>query len=1069
MFNRGTLMVLKRLLVTALGALGLGALATGPVFAQDQIPGPRLYGDISSCAGGMLSAASTGRGAMSLLGTGGVLDMAFDSDQTAMGIQMDYTQNEALIVTNAAQSGLAGVTTGIENADLVALLDLAGCDNPVANNVSDASELYSTYVSAKRTFEALEEPTAEDTATYNTARDNKNAFAGDVYNSVFDRAAKLTAANRAIIDYNKLVGSDGTLATLKTNGANPGGYDDISVLGQGRIFAADNTAVDLSAIIDGDDADDNANNELNAAVAPVFGSGNTAGYRAIAGNNTEDDTNAASTLSTGAAFNDAGALQFDVANAGSNAVSRASTAINTLGEIVHELGRWETAVSTADAALEAAKDAGNLDTRTQEEALRRAKLARDHVQGELDRLTRVVRSQNLEIVDTSQVTIAGSDPNTTDDDVVYENERDLLDAYQKSRTSVVTAAGRVRSAISSLDSANKALQGKLKDPNSYLSQLVTLREYQEAEARSELEDAGGDDALQSFKDAVTAASNAVTSAKAQQTAHQHLTSDPTSTTSQLLEALLASEDPQTDAFEDDDGQALLNAISAVDSKVSTLEGNLTDADGNPIDLSNLDSGVNALTAGADTPDDATDDGVITTNARNIAANTDDISGIKTDLYGTTESQHGDTAACAEGAGGLLNLATCNEARSVHNEATLVDHDTKLQAKKAYIEAIQGELLVDNEGNGTGEGGMSRLDDIEGKLALKAQYIGTLAAEVGIDEATGDGMVELADGTMGSRIDKNAEDIAAESSAREMADTALGERIDAEASAREMADTALGGRIDAEASAREMADTALGGRIDDEASAREMADTALGGRIDAEASAREMADTALGGRIDDEASAREMADTALGGRIDDEATARMGADMMLATAIDDEATARMGADMMLSTAIAEEASARASADMTLATAIDGNTTAIAQEASDRMSADMMLASALDEEAAARVSADMALDSRVGSNAGAIAANMNAIGSNASAISDNRNMIGELSDDLDVVRAGVAASMALAGMPAINGRGISIGVGSFDGESAFAVGFQIQGEQASFKVGITSGGGATGASAGVGFNF
>ena len=107
--------------------------------------------------------------------------------------------------------------------------------------------------------------------------------------------------------------------------------------------------------------------------------------------------------------------------------------------------------------------------------------------------------------------------------------------------------------------------------------------------------------------------------------------------------------------------------------------------------------------------------------------------------------------------------------------------------------------------------------------------------------------------------------------------------------------------------------------------------------------------------------------------------------------------------------------------------------------------------------------------ISSNADAIAANMNSIGQNSSAISDNRNMIGELSEDLDVVRAGVAASMALAGMPAINGRGISIGVGSFDGESAFAVGFQIQGEMASFKVGVTSASGATGASAGVGFQF
>ena len=107
--------------------------------------------------------------------------------------------------------------------------------------------------------------------------------------------------------------------------------------------------------------------------------------------------------------------------------------------------------------------------------------------------------------------------------------------------------------------------------------------------------------------------------------------------------------------------------------------------------------------------------------------------------------------------------------------------------------------------------------------------------------------------------------------------------------------------------------------------------------------------------------------------------------------------------------------------------------------------------------------------IGANTGAIADNANAIGSNSAAIQRNSGMIGELSESLETVRAGVAASMALAGMPAINGRGISIGVGSFDGESAFAVGFMIQSEMASFKVGVTSAGGATGASAGVGFQF
>ena len=79
-----------------------------------------------------------------------------------------------------------------------------------------------------------------------------------------------------------------------------------------------------------------------------------------------------------------------------------------------------------------------------------------------------------------------------------------------------------------------------------------------------------------------------------------------------------------------------------------------------------------------------------------------------------------------------------------------------------------------------------------------------------------------------RITANETAIAAETSAREAADTALGTRIDANASA-----------ISTEATARADADTALGERIDANASA-----------ITAEATARADADTALGGRIDE---------------------------------------------------------------------------------------------------------------------------------------------------------------------------------------------------------------------------
>ena len=53
LMERGTLMILKRLLATALGALGLGALAAGPTFGQapgsSNIPAPDIFDDQITC------------------------------------------------------------------------------------------------------------------------------------------------------------------------------------------------------------------------------------------------------------------------------------------------------------------------------------------------------------------------------------------------------------------------------------------------------------------------------------------------------------------------------------------------------------------------------------------------------------------------------------------------------------------------------------------------------------------------------------------------------------------------------------------------------------------------------------------------------------------------------------------------------------------------------------------------------------------------------------------------------------------------------------------------------------
>ena len=907
--NRGGFAI-KRLLVATLGALGLSVLVTGQSLAQDQIPGPKLYGDISTCSGGMLPSASTAMGMNSLLGMGGVLDRAFDTDIGTDGTQMDFTSDLARIITDATDN---------ESNMLLQLLTFPDCNNPVVSNLDDARDLYTDYLDAKKTFEDLEEPDADETAEFNTARMNKDDIGGDVYNSVFDQEARQRAANKAIKDYNALVGSTGAIAQLKTHinpaddSARDGGYDDISIAVTTRRVSdwdpaptrPDPDNPGSTILLAGDDLDDHLNNQ----VKNVYRTGATAGYRAIRDNDTAGDATDASVVGgTTGAFDAAGALKLETAN-NLNSYARASTNIVTLGHIDNELSRWQTQVDMYETALENAKEAENLDTRAQEENLRRAKLARDHVADELQRLTRIVRSQNLDAEDA--VTVS-TDQTTTDDDVEYTKERALVDAYLRAQGNAASAATKVRTAVTSLDNANKALQGKLKDPNSYLNQLVTLREYQEMVAENELEEAGGDNAIQAFKDAVADAGKAVANAKAQRMAHQELTSEPDSTTSKLLTALLepqevGSGDPNP---LDDDGQALLTAISDVDSKVNQLEESLGDGG----DITALQGDVETLTT--DVTENSDD---ITTLDGRVATNEDDLDMAWMDLYGTergVEAQHDDLSACD--ATGVLNVASCADARSRHNEATLEDHDMKLMQKKMYID--------------------------------------NLAEEIGVDPVTG--MGTEANGM--SRIDNNE--------TRSMANETA---IAAETTARMAADTALGGRIDA--------------NVENIA-----------------------------------ANATNIMTNA-------------GHIMTNAENIAAEETARMDADMML------------------AGGIDANAMAIM------------------DEAAARESADMGLSGRINSNADTIAANMNSIGSNASAIGDNRNMIGELSDDLDVVRAGVAASMALAGMPAINGRGISIGVGSFDGESAFAVGFQIQGEQASFKVGVTSASGATGASAGVGFNF
>ena len=862
-------MVLKRLLLTALGALGLGALATGPVLAgDDQIPAPRLYDDIANC---MTTAPTSVTRAMGR--TPSFLDRLFDEDPTA--ILSARTLGTGANELNVQDTLLARITNPCNATGSTA--------NDISEGFSEARRLYDRTESRRPLAEA-ENASQRAIDDFNEAKGRQDLYGGAVYSAIYAEQGSWKSTSAAIDAWNALFddpdvagANDGSYTVARTN------YDLIRVGG---------------TVLNPDDPDTSDVNENTANVDNPFERDSIKGFQAIGASGstlsegaTADSITTAVNATGNDLFSASGSLVFAQSitraqrqNDDDDSVNSTST-IDTLGEVRTHLAAWNAAVAAAQETYDDANP-NTVDTAPLLRTLNRLKIGRDHVASELDRLTRVARA-----VDNQE--------DTSGDGTVDTRVSTLLNRHQTALGDLNAAERAIRSAAADLEAARNDVKSRLEDPDDYLSQLVRLREYEKQDLLDRYE---GDPPESQLEDA----NEAIEMAMAQQMTHSTLAGADGNAASTLLAELLKPEE-DADGNMDDDGLALVNAISSVDSKVGALEDQLTDADGNPIDLSNLGNAEEIATLTTDVSENSDD---ITALDGRVAENESDIGQIQTDLYGETSGQHGDLAACD--ATGLLNVANCANARSLHNEADI--------------------------------------DEVNDKLMQKKEYIDNLAAEIGVDPVTGEGTGE---GGM-SRIDMNAKAISDETTARMEADTALGGRIDAEAMARADADTALGGRIDAEAMARADADTALGMRIDGEAMARADADVMLGGMIAAEEMARMEADAALGGRIS-------------------------------------------------------------------------------------------------------------------SNAADIAAAMNSIGSNTSMINNNRAMIGELSDDLDVVRAGVAASMALAGMPAINGRGIAIGVGSYDGESAFAVGFQIQGEQASFKVGVTSSGGETGASAGVGFNF
>ena len=990
-------MILKRLLATALGALGLGALAAGPAFGQapgsSNIPAPDIFDDQITCTqllptvegfnlpstvpmGGMTSPLDDiiGMGENTLDTTG--LTGLTDGEAKLMGL--GYVIPPMGMNCGAGVGG--GPTLGTMNIDanddgdfldVGDTLAWGGIPKDVADGYSDLVTKYmavygdpgGTTGGTLRELEAAQKLLDETDASLEAlvdartrARDaaqeahNKAVAAfnaasgGPIYTAGVEEWKAKMAVTQGIADYNAQV--------TKTNEArdalNALEYSEWNVGDEAAMFAVTQGMSKYVPL---------ANTSLVGTVVTIAnGMGTVGALTALetytGGTSTTPVAGTAAVPSTG----------------GMDAMSSDSAASNftTLGELIVPMtaGDHDSDAATPQTLIPTVSDNGagtndvttirdrvmntriaaatlkkaaedNTNPRFQDlydEAARRAALEQEYYDAVWARvLADATDSRNaqqrLRYLDTDSSGV---------NEVAEQTAGNINTAYEANPITIAsrnaaysTESGKrmneeaaLRRLVAQREAATSDVVSQFTNARSFYQQLVDRRTALHAAAE-------GDDAREAAQKSLNAAR------MAQTTINALFPDDEGNPVVPLVSELLKTGG--------DDGQALVDAVSSTydatqenADDIDTLMGQLMDEDGNPIDLSNL----------GDTEQVTQNTGDIEELDGRVAENEGDIAQIETDLYGTTSGQHDDLAACD--ATGLLNVANCANQRSIHNEADIEDVNDKLAQKKEYIENLAAEIGVDPvTGEGTGEGGHSRIDYNEHRSMANAM-------EIGMDE----------DGN--SRIDHNE--------------------------------------------ARSMANATEIGMDEDGHS-----------------------------RIDHN-EARSMQN---------------------ATDIAAETAARMEADMMLHEEIHAEEMARMEADAALGMRIDTNAEGIMTNAGNIMS-----------NAGNIMSNEMAIGANAGnisSNADAIAANMNSIGQNRSAISDNRNMIGELSDDLDVVRAGVAASMALAGMPAINGRGISIGVGSYDGESAFAVGFQIQGEQASFKVGVTSSGGETGASAGVGFNF
>ncbi len=627
--QRGTLMVLKRILMTALGALGMGALAAGSAFAQTagdgNIPAPDIFDDQITCSMNVPSAKETPT--PTVIPMGGMtspLDDLIGMGDMAIGEHEDIADLGYVIPPMGANCGKGPVVSGGNqvgpfNAVTVGMTGDNNLDEGEGDIATDVAAGYSDLlgkfvavygdpgmttggtvraltaaqkalgdaIEAGRTgasLTPLETAVTKAQEAHDKARAAfTDASAGPIYQAGVAEWMAKSVVTKSIADYDKAVGK-ANMARTDLDGLD---YADYVPLGNDElidtVFTFDNagmiSAPVLMALTGYANAD--LDNPQVATVSEVEG---------MEGVTTTEDSN----------FDAAGRLVVpmslqDTDNDDMTADVLAPIKVDT-GNGVDDIRQVRERSNAAAAALTKLRD-DNLNPALQtiyDEAARRAQAEAEYYDGVYEGM----------LGDNTNLNPITEDDNLNDDmdpsvpfSIASRNAE-----FQTQDNDRFLAEQTLRAAVADREAATAGLRGAFNSPQSFYEQLIARRQALKVTTDRALAKASEDGATPSktVTDNAAAAAKALADAEEAQASVTAALGDEDNPTSALVAELLKTGG--------DDGQALVDAIAAV---YNTATSAVSDAEGI---IDELRAPVAANTAGI-----AALDGRVTTNEADIAA------------------------------------------------------------------------------------------------------------------------------------------------------------------------------------------------------------------------------------------------------------------------------------------------------------------------------------------------------------------------------------------------------------------------------------------------------------------